>query len=121
MQFGNLILLHALRGFLILIIIEFFFVIKEHRQNKLDLLSSIVIGVGAIPAAFVVKGIIIYTCTIIYEYRLFTLSPCYWWWMLCFFADDFSFYWFHRFSHKIRFLWASHMVHHSSESKFRCR
>lgn len=32
-----------------------------------------------------------------------------------FFSDDFSFYWFHRFSHKIRFLWASHKVHHSSE------
>ena len=32
-----------------------------------------------------------------------------------FFSDDFSFYWFHRFSHQIRFLWASHKVHHSSE------
>ena len=35
--------------------------------------------------------------------------------MICFFSDDLSYYWYHRLSHQIRFLWASHMVHHSSE------
>ena len=34
--------------------------------------------------------------------------------MLLFFADDFSYYWFHRCSHESRFFWASHVVHHSS-------
>ncbi len=34
--------------------------------------------------------------------------------MLLFFADDFSYYWFHRISHESRFFWASHVVHHSS-------
>lgn len=29
--------------------------------------------------------------------------------------QDFLYYWFHRASHRIRFLWASHVVHHSSE------
>jgi len=28
---------------------------------------------------------------------------------------DFTAYWFHRLSHKINFLWASHIVHHQSE------
>jgi hypothetical protein len=37
MQSGNIILLHALPGFLLLIGAEAFFIIKEHRQNKLDL------------------------------------------------------------------------------------
>ena len=32
-----------------------------------------------------------------------------------FFADDFSYYWFHRTSHECRFFWASHVVHHSSQ------
>ena len=35
--------------------------------------------------------------------------------MLAFFADDFSYYWFHRTSHECRFFWASHVVHHSSQ------
>jgi sterol desaturase/sphingolipid hydroxylase (fatty acid hydroxylase superfamily) len=30
--------------------------------------------------------------------------------------DDFAYYWFHRLNHEIRFLWAAHIVHHSSEN-----
>lgn len=39
-----------------------------------------------------------------------------WWaWILLFFLDDFSYYWFHRMNHEVRLLWAGHVVHHSSE------
>lgn len=31
-------------------------------------------------------------------------------------AQDFCYYWFHRCSHRIRFMWAAHVVHHSSEN-----
>jgi len=37
-------------------------------------------------------------------------------WLLCQLADDFSYYWFHRQNHNIRFLWAAHIVHHSSDN-----
>jgi sterol desaturase/sphingolipid hydroxylase (fatty acid hydroxylase superfamily) len=36
-------------------------------------------------------------------------------WVIGFFAVEFAYYWFHRFSHEIRWLWASHAVHHSAE------
>ena len=46
---------------------------------------------------------------------LLRLDPGDWWvWVLLFFADDFSYYWFHRISHESRGFWASHVVHHSS-------
>jgi sterol desaturase/sphingolipid hydroxylase (fatty acid hydroxylase superfamily) len=32
-----------------------------------------------------------------------------------FFADDFSYYCFHRISHECRLFWASHVIHHSSQ------
>ena len=39
-----------------------------------------------------------------------------WWaWLLLFFLDDFSFYWFHRSNHEVRLLWAGHVNHHSSK------
>ena len=38
-----------------------------------------------------------------------------WVWVLLFFLDDFTYYWFHRLNHEIRFLWAGHVNHHSSE------
>ncbi len=36
-------------------------------------------------------------------------------WLLAFVILDFLFYWSHRISHEINILWASHVVHHSSE------
>jgi len=36
-------------------------------------------------------------------------------WVLGFFAVEFSYYWFHRGSHRIRWMWASHSVHHSAQ------
>lgn len=52
----------------------------------------------------------------VYEQRVFTLSPFLWWtWVLLFFADDFTYYWYHRFAHRVRLLWSEHVNHHSSE------
>ena len=36
-------------------------------------------------------------------------------WVLAALALDFLYYWFHRLSHEISILWASHAVHHQSE------
>ena len=37
-------------------------------------------------------------------------------WIICQLADDFSYYWFHRQNHNVRFFWAAHIVHHSSDN-----
>ena len=45
-----------------------------------------------------------------------------WWtggagdWVLAILAIDLSYYWFHRISHRVRFFWSFHVVHHQSES-----
>lgn len=38
-----------------------------------------------------------------------------WAWPLCFLLMDHDYYWFHRLSHRVSFLWAAHAVHHQSE------
>jgi sterol desaturase/sphingolipid hydroxylase (fatty acid hydroxylase superfamily) len=49
------------------------------------------------------------------------LTPLHWplhdWrtWAAGFIAVEFAYYWFHRASHRVRWLWASHSVHHSAE------
>ncbi|TNE41800.1 MAG: sterol desaturase family protein [Sphingomonadales bacterium] len=35
-------------------------------------------------------------------------------WVVGFFAVEFAYYWFHRTSHRVRWLWATHSVHHSA-------
>jgi len=36
-------------------------------------------------------------------------------WVAGFIAVEFAYYWFHRASHRVRWLWATHAVHHSPE------
>ncbi|MCG6168355.1 sterol desaturase family protein [Leptospira sanjuanensis] len=36
-------------------------------------------------------------------------------WIFVFLAVDFVYYWFHRATHEVNFLWACHVTHHSSE------
>ena len=58
-------------------------------------------------------GVYIYLYT---EHRLFSLDPAsVWTWVGCYLAIDFLYYWFHRLSHEVNFLWAAHVVHHQSE------
>lgn len=37
-----------------------------------------------------------------------------WYWIVLVVAEDFLYYWLHRFDHEIRFFWATHVTHHSS-------
>ncbi|MBG9376945.1 sterol desaturase family protein [Panacibacter sp. DH6] len=37
----------------------------------------------------------------------------YWVWLVI--AEDFIYYWLHRFDHEVRFFWATHVTHHSSQ------
>jgi sterol desaturase/sphingolipid hydroxylase (fatty acid hydroxylase superfamily) len=39
-----------------------------------------------------------------------------WWaWIACFVVDDLAYYVFHRTAHRVRWFWASHVNHHSSQ------
>ena len=51
----------------------------------------------------------------IYDLRLFTFEHSSFAIFLGFLLQDFCYYWFHRASHNIHWLWSAHVVHHSSE------
>ena len=72
-------------------------------------IGNVVINVGW-------KAVVVAAYAALYELTPLRLDPGDWWvWVLLFFADDFSYYWFHRVSHESRVFWASHVVHHSCE------
>lgn len=50
-----------------------------------------------------------------FDWRLFDIPLTLWSVAIAFLLQDFLYYWFHRCSHQIRWLWAAHVVHHSSE------
>jgi sterol desaturase/sphingolipid hydroxylase (fatty acid hydroxylase superfamily) len=51
----------------------------------------------------------------LYQYRLFELPTSGWTIAALFVAQDFFYYFFHRAHHRVRWMWAAHVVHHSSE------
>jgi len=112
------IFLRAVPGFAILIIAEIIFLVREHRFDKYskDLPVSAIIGFGFITISFFSKGIMLLVYEFVYAHRIYTLPvDGAFIWIVCFIADDFTYYWFHRISHHVRVLWASHSVHHSAE------
>ena len=52
----------------------------------------------------------------LYQHRVYSFaegSP--WPWLIAFVLVDFTYYWWHRWSHEVNVLWAVHVVHHQSE------
>lgn len=80
--------------------------------GSLGLLTGNILVNGALRAGTL--GFSLY----LYQFRLLDVNsmlPTWAVWLLSFVAIDFVFYWYHRMSHRVRFLWAVHMNHHCSE------
>jgi len=80
-----------------------------------DTAASIAMGLGSVLIGLVTKAMQLAIFGLIYRFRIFNFGYQWWAWILLFLADEFSYYWFHRASHECRLLWASHVVHHSSQ------
>ncbi|WP_417213516.1 sterol desaturase family protein [Bizionia sp.] len=116
-EFPNIIVF-AIPFFVLAMLLEMYVTTKQQIRTyeTKDALSSIAMGMGNVFLNFLSKAIVLLVFFWIYDnFRLFTIPVAWWSFVLIFFADDFSYYWFHRISHESRFFWASHVVHHSSQ------
>ena len=90
---------------------------KSLYKNK-DTLCTSGLLLGNILMGFAIKGTTLGLHIFLYQFRIFDLVniiPLWAMWLMTFILIDFVFYIYHRFSHRVRFLWAIHMSHHSSE------
>ena len=114
------IIFYAIPVFILSIVVEVFYFRyqqkhQDHYHTK-DTVSSLSMGIGNVITGFVSKAVVFGALVLVYQFHIFNPDRTTWWyWIAIFFADDFSYYWFHRISHKVRYFWASHVVHHSSE------
>ncbi|MEK7357564.1 MAG: sterol desaturase family protein, partial [Bdellovibrionota bacterium] len=98
----------------------------KHRffiKGATDTLANIIMYAGSVAINSLWLPIAYAVYEFIHRFSLFELGPQWWlfrgdtplWhWVLLFVLDDFCFYVFHRTSHRVRLLWASHVAHHSS-------
>lgn len=80
-----------------------------------DTFTSLMMGFGNTMAAVLFGATIVGVGTWLYQFRLFDIGWAWWAWALCFVGEDFAYYWFHRSAHRVRWFWASHVIHHSSQ------
>lgn len=112
------IIIYAIPFFVFAMLLEFFVASAKNIKSYTakDAFSSIAMGLGNVFIGFVSKLFVFAALYFVYEnLRIFTIPISWWSFMILFFLDDFSYYWFHRISHENRFFWASHVVHHSSK------
>jgi sterol desaturase/sphingolipid hydroxylase (fatty acid hydroxylase superfamily) len=102
--------------FLTLIAIEAFFVWRSGRKYSWqESVASFWINIGQIVInKTVVKSFQLGILAWIWNYHLFIIPTNKVWGMLSLFIGlEFCYYWHHRAAHRIRWVWATHSVHHS--------
>jgi sterol desaturase/sphingolipid hydroxylase (fatty acid hydroxylase superfamily) len=107
----------AIPGFIALILAEI--VVARLRDARRycprDTLTSLLLGFGSTLAFLLTAGIVYWLGDALYAWRLFDIGFAWWAFVLCFVIDDFLYYVFHRSAHRVRWFWASHVIHHSSQ------
>ncbi len=84
------------------------------RYETRDTAASLAMGVVNLGVGILTSALVVGAHVLVYEHRLFDLDRSWWVFVLCFLGQDLAYYWFHRLAHERRWMWASHVVHHSS-------
>lgn len=82
----------------------------------MDAISSSYSGITLVVRILFGLGIQIVSYDFMYRHlAMFQLETSWWVYLLTFIVLDFEFYWGHRLSHTINFIWYGHLIHHNSE------
>lgn len=107
----------AIPGFIALLVLEVVLdaIMRRDLYQLKDTASSLAMGTGSVLLGVLAKIVILGAYTMVHRFAIFNIGYKWWAWGLLFFAEDLTYYVFHRTSHECRLFWASHVVHHSSQ------
>ncbi|WP_417215415.1 sterol desaturase family protein [Alcanivorax sp.] len=81
-----------------------------------DSAASMTLGASYVLLEVVVNALFVFAfMDWVYSYRLMDIAITPWTFLLLFLMVDFLFYAYHVTAHKVRWFWATHVVHHASE------
>ena len=109
----------SIPAFLLLIVLEavsFWFHGDDDElgYDPRDTATSLTMGLGSVVFDALWKVPIVAAYALVYSLTPLRVDLTWWTLPLILLAQDFFYYWSHRGHHRIRVLWASHVVHHSS-------
>jgi sterol desaturase/sphingolipid hydroxylase (fatty acid hydroxylase superfamily) len=108
---------YAVPGFVLLVLIEMLWARARNREayEPRDTLISLAMGLGSTVSGLLTAGAVAALYLWLWQFRLLEIGWAWWAWILCFVLDDLAYYAFHRAAHRVRWFWASHVNHHSSQ------
>ncbi len=96
-----------------IVFVRFFRAVGEFETH--DVLTSLLMGTGNVVAGLLFGFISFGALMWVWQFRLFDLGFFWWVGVIAFLADDLRYYWYHRIAHRVRWVWAEHVNHHSSQ------
>ena len=107
----------AVPAFVLLVLAEMIVVRlrARHRYEPRDTLTSLALGTGSTVAGVLSGGLVYGLALWVWQFRLFDIGYAWYWFVIAFVIDDLAYYAFHRSAHRVRWFWASHVIHHSSQ------
>jgi len=107
----------AIPAFIVLVLIEIGVarLRREPSYELRDTAASLAMGLGNLVIGIVLALGTYVAANWVYQYRLLDFGYAWLSFVLVLFAEDLTYYWFHRLSHRCRFWWAAHINHHSSQ------
>jgi sterol desaturase/sphingolipid hydroxylase (fatty acid hydroxylase superfamily) len=113
----QLLILISTPFYIIIIGLELLLSHLQHRKlySWKDTISNIYLMLlnAGIDLGFRVVYVAVYVY--LYNHKIVSWETGISYWILLLLAEDFLYYWLHRFDHEIRLFWAVHVTHHSSE------
>ena len=86
-----------------------------HDHDAGETFASVGVAIGDILTRLLTGGLAAVPFMLCYQHRLFDIPLNKGWsWIALFLGVELLYYWFHRASHRVRWLWATHAVHHSA-------
>lgn len=102
-----------------IIIIGLEILLSNYRHKKMyewkDTARNIYLMVLNSGVDLLFRAVYLLVLDFFYRHHLISFSNLIVYWFLLLLLEDFLYYWLHRFDHEIRFFWAVHVTHHSSE------
>ena len=116
-EFPDMTLLAA-PFFVLAVTLEWWAVKTNHAHGRYevkDAFSSMSMGLGNAIIGVLTGGVAFAMLYAFWPYRIITLDSNWWTIALAFVAYDLTYYWKHRFAHRMRWFWMEHVTHHSSQ------
>jgi len=108
----------ALFGFVIVLtLVEMYFSYQHDKKlyKGKDTWTNVYLMTCAVVINLGMKAATFFLLDYCYQFRLFEISNIWVYWIVLVLAQDFLYWFLHTVGHYVRFFWAMHVTHHSSE------